>query len=153
MAIFAPLILAAWSIRSHWHDRIVRYWTAIGIVFFVWALGPHLRVFGYTTGMILPEPLVRFIPIAANARVPGRAMVVVSLAIAVLGAIAISRSRESSRRRWIGVGAMAVQLVAPIKQAYSLEMVYAFLAAVVFLLVSSIAALMVASRKIPAVRN
>jgi hypothetical protein len=32
-------------------------------------------------------------------------------------------------------------------------MVYAFLAAVVFLLVSSIVALIVASRKIPAVRN
>lgn len=52
-----------------------------------------------------------------------------------------------------GVGAVAVQLVAPIKQAYSLEMVYAFLAAVVFLLVLSIVALIVASRKIPAVRN
>ena len=104
----APLILAAWTVRRHWHDRIVRYWTAIGVVFFVWALGPHLRVFGYTTGMILPETLVRFIPIAANARVPGRAIVVVSLAIAVLGAIAISRSQEPSRRRWIGVGAMAL---------------------------------------------
>jgi len=52
-----------------------------------------------------------------------------------------------------GVGAFAVQLIAPIKQSYSLEMVYVFLAAVVFLLVSSIAALIVASRKIPAVRN
>jgi len=44
-------------------------------------------------------------------------------------------------------------LIAPIKQAYSLEMVYAFLAGIVFLLVMSIVVLMVASRKIPAVRN
>jgi hypothetical protein len=104
----APLILAAWTIRSHWHDRIVRYWTAIGVVFLVWALGPHLRVFGYTTGMILPQTLLRYIPIAANARVPGRAIVLVTLAVAVLSAIAISRSREPGRRRWIGVGAMAL---------------------------------------------
>ncbi len=104
----APLILAAWTVRRYWSDRIVRYWTAIGAVFFVWALGPHLRVFGYTTGMILPETLVRYIPIAANARIPGRAIVVVSLAMAVLGAIAISRSQEPSRRRWIGIAAMAL---------------------------------------------
>jgi hypothetical protein len=104
----APLILATWAIRIHWNDRSVRYWTAIGAVFLVWALGPHLRIFGYTTGMILPETVVRYIPIAANARIPGRAMVLVSLAVAVLSAIAISRSREPGRRRWIGVGAMAL---------------------------------------------
>ncbi len=52
-----------------------------------------------------------------------------------------------------GVGASAVQLIAPIKQAYSLEMVYVFLSAVVFLLVVSIAVLSVASRRIPSVRN
>ena len=104
----APLILAAWTIRSRWSDRAVRSWTAIGAVFFVWALGPHLRIFGFTTGMILPQTLLRYLPIAANARVPGRAIVVVSLAMAVLGAIAIARSQEPSRRRWIGVGTMAL---------------------------------------------
>ncbi len=52
-----------------------------------------------------------------------------------------------------GVGAWAVYLVAPIKQAYSIEMVYAFLAGVVFLLVTSIVVLIAASRKIPDVRN
>jgi hypothetical protein len=104
----APLILAAWTVRSHWNDRVVRWWTAIAAVFFVWALGPHLRLFGFTTGMILPETLVRYIPIAANARVPGRTMILVSLAVAVLSAIAISRSREPGRRRWFGVGAMGL---------------------------------------------
>jgi MFS family permease len=52
-----------------------------------------------------------------------------------------------------GVGACVVPLIAPIKQAYSLEMVYAFLAGVVFLLATSIVVLLVASRKIPEVRN
>jgi MFS family permease len=52
-----------------------------------------------------------------------------------------------------GVGAAAVQLVAPIKHAYSLETVYAVLAATVFLLVLSVVVLMLASRRIPEVRN
>jgi MFS family permease len=52
-----------------------------------------------------------------------------------------------------GIGASAVHFIAPVKQAYSLEMVYAFLAGVVFLLVMSIIVLIAASRKIPAVRN
>ncbi len=52
-----------------------------------------------------------------------------------------------------GVGSLVVPLIAPIKQAYSLEMVYAFLAGVVFLLVLTIATLWVASRKIPSMRN
>jgi hypothetical protein len=104
----APPILAAWVVRRHWRDRVVRYWAAMGAIFFIWALGPHLRVFGVTTGMILPQTLLRYVPIAANARIPGRAIVLVSLAIAVLGAIAIARSGEPGRRRWIGVAAMAV---------------------------------------------
>ena len=104
----APLILVVWALRSHWHDRTVRYWAAIGGVFFIWALGPHLRVLGASTGMILPQTLLRLVPIAANARVPGRAMIVVSLAAAVLGAIAIARSREPVRTRWIGIATMAL---------------------------------------------
>jgi len=107
----APLILAVWAIRRYWTDRTVRWWTAIAAVFFVWSLGPHLRLFGYTTAMILPQTFLRYIPIAANARVPGRAMVVVTLAVAVLGAIAIARSQERMRRRWIGVAAMALLIL------------------------------------------
>jgi hypothetical protein len=104
----APLVLVGWTLRSHWNDRTVRYWAAVGGLFFIWALGPHLRVLGASTGMILPQTLLRFVPIAANARVPGRAMIVVSLAVAVLGAIAIARSREPLRTRWIGIAAMAL---------------------------------------------
>jgi MFS family permease len=52
-----------------------------------------------------------------------------------------------------GVGASAVHVVGPIKSAYSLEMVYAFLAGLLFLLVVSVVVLMIASRRIPAIRN
>lgn len=52
-----------------------------------------------------------------------------------------------------GLGATAVQMVGPIKTAYSLEMVYVFLAGLVLLLILNVATMMVASRRVPAIRN
>ena len=52
-----------------------------------------------------------------------------------------------------GVGATAVYLVGKVKAAYSLEAVYVFLAAVAFLLVSSILGVIIASRKIHRIHN
>ena len=52
-----------------------------------------------------------------------------------------------------GVGATAVHLVGKVKTAYSLEAVYVFLAAVAFLLVSSILGVIIASRKIHRIQN
>ncbi len=52
-----------------------------------------------------------------------------------------------------GVGATAVHLVGKVKAAYSLEAVYVFLAAVAFLLVSSILGVIIASRKIHRIQN
>jgi len=75
---------------------MVRQWAAIGLVFFLWALGPHLMVFGVNTGMILPQALLRYVPVIANARVPGRAIVVAYLALAVLGAITAAEWRRGS---------------------------------------------------------
>jgi len=52
-----------------------------------------------------------------------------------------------------GLGSAAVQLIAPIKHAYSLEMVYVFLAGLVLLLVMCAAGFAVATRRVPAIRN
>ena len=41
--------------------------------------------------MILPQTLLRYIPIVSNARMPGRAMVGVYLALATLGALGVAR--------------------------------------------------------------
>jgi hypothetical protein len=76
----APLGLAIYAVRHQWRDPAVRRLLVIGLMFFTWALGPHLLVLGRNTGMILPQTLLRYIPIASNARMPGRAMVVVYLA-------------------------------------------------------------------------
>lgn len=103
-----PLLLAGHAIRAHWADAVVRTWTAVGAFFFVWALGPHLMVFGANTGMILPQTILRYVPIASNARVPGRAIVVTALAVAVLAAIAASRWKTSRRALGLAVAGVLV---------------------------------------------
>ncbi|NIM20671.1 MAG: MFS transporter [Candidatus Latescibacteria bacterium] len=52
-----------------------------------------------------------------------------------------------------GVGATVVYLIGAVKQAYSLEIVYMFLAGFAFLIVSSVVVLIVASRQLKHVRN
>jgi hypothetical protein len=68
-----------------------RLWGAVGVVFLVWALGPYLLVGGFDTGLKLPQILARFLPFVANARMPGRAIVVVFMALAVLVAAGLAR--------------------------------------------------------------
>jgi hypothetical protein len=108
-----------WSSRPDSRDRsnkrppspaIVRTWTAIGLAFLVWSLGSHLRVFGVNTGMPLPQVFFHYLPIVANARMPGRAIVMVYLALAVLAAIAITRCSQWRHPR-VYLGAAAVVLV------------------------------------------
>ncbi|MDR1990177.1 MAG: hypothetical protein LBQ09_08100 [Acidobacteriaceae bacterium] len=87
----APLVLAALIVkRTFRSDREVRLWCAIGGVFLVWALGPWLHIAGVNTGLVLPQNLLSFVPIISNARIPGRAMVMVSLAVAMLCAKAVT---------------------------------------------------------------
>jgi hypothetical protein len=64
-------------------------------VFLILALGPFLRVGGADTALPLPYAALRYVPGFSNARIPGRAAVMVDLAAAMLVAFAL---RE--RRRW-----------------------------------------------------
>jgi hypothetical protein len=87
-------------------DAQVYLW--IAGVFFIWSLGPYLRVFGANTAFMLPQTFVRFVPGLGNARIPGRAIVVVQLMIAVLGAMAITSLGRSPRGIAIAVAAVVV---------------------------------------------
>jgi hypothetical protein len=74
--------------RGRWFDtEEARRWKAVLIVFAVWALGPFLTVAGFDTALPLPQALARFVPLVDNARMPGRAMVGVYLALSVLMAL------------------------------------------------------------------
>src|SRR5262245_783281 len=96
------LSLAAIALMLARRDRAVRLWTVCGAVFLVWALGPRLVAFGRDTHVLLPVILIRYVPIVSNARIPGRAMIVVYLALAMLCAAGISEVRRR------GAGAMAL---------------------------------------------
>lgn len=105
-------ILTIWALRRLWAQAAVRCWAVIGGAFFLWALGPHLTVFGVNTGMILPQALLRYLPILSNARIPGRAMVVVYLAVAILSAFALADLRRRSQwRSVLAGGALAAVLI------------------------------------------
>jgi hypothetical protein len=104
----APLLLFAWTVRHRGSRPGVRRYLWMAGLFFVWALGPYLRVFGSNTAFMLPQTLLRFVPLVANARIPGRAFVVVQLMIALIAAEGIVLMRGSSRGRLLAFAALVV---------------------------------------------
>jgi hypothetical protein len=106
----APLVLAALVVRRSPRDRESRIWLAITVCAFVWSLGPWLQLGGFNTGLLLPQNLAAHIPLISNARMPGRAMVIVYLGIAMLGAMAIARLPRS-RQALALVAALAATTV------------------------------------------
>ena len=95
----APLLLFALALARLRSNREARVYFWITALFFVWSLGPYLRVFGFNTGFMLPQTLLRFIPVVSNARIPGRAFVVVVLMVAMLGAMTIAHLRRTHGSR------------------------------------------------------
>ena len=75
-----------------------------------WALGPWLIAFGRQTPLMLPAMVVRYVPIVANARIPGRAMVVVYLALAMLAAIGAAWLSSRQRPARIAAGCLVLLL-------------------------------------------
>jgi hypothetical protein len=99
-----PLILAIGA-----RGPVARAWRAVAAVFSIWALGPFLVVGHFDTGLKLPAILLRFVPLVANARMPGRAVVMVYAAIAVLVAVRLADSRRlrSGVVQWLLVALVA----------------------------------------------
>ena len=117
-----PLLLLFFARRAGRAIEEVRIWRVVAIVFLAWALGPFLVVAGFDTGLKLPEILARFVPFVANARMPGRAMVVVFMAIGLLIAAGLaggSRAPAWLRRpvvQWLIVALVAFEYwAAPIR--------------------------------------
>ncbi|MCU1383488.1 MAG: hypothetical protein JWL71_2185 [Acidobacteria bacterium] len=84
-----------------------RAWWIVAIAFAVFALGPFLTIAGVDTGLKLPEILLRYVPFAANARMPGRAMVGVYMAAGMLAARCLANANGRLRSpavQWLLVG-------------------------------------------------
>lgn len=107
---WVPLVLAASAWRGRRDAPAVREWGVVFAVFAVMALGPYLMVFGRNTGLLLPAAALRLIPIVNNARIPGRALLVVAVAAAVLSAFAF-RSWWA-RSKFIAGGLVGALIVA-----------------------------------------
>ncbi len=87
---FVPLIVLMIG-RGKWGDKEeARRWKFVVAMFALWALGPFLTVAGFDVGLPLPQALARFVPVVENARMPGRAMVCVYLALGVLMALRLA---------------------------------------------------------------
>lgn len=104
-----PAFLLWWAWKTNETRQAARPWFLTGVVFLVWSLGPFLSVLGKNVGLVLPQTFMRFIPIIENARMPGRAIVIVYLALAVISAIAVARI--TLRRTRVGVAAGLMGLV------------------------------------------
>ena len=106
-----PLVLLA-TTRFTAESTELRVWRVVALAFLVWSLGPFLVVGGFDTGLKLPEILLRFVPLVANARMPGRAMVGVYMAIAVILAMHTSASSgrfRSTTLQWLAIGLIAFE--------------------------------------------
>lgn len=106
--------------RGKWFDGDeARRWKVVLIVFVIWALGPFLTVAGFDMGLPLPQALARFVPLVENARMPGRAMVCVYLALGVLMALRLAGLKPRATET-----AMATS-DAPVAQGFSPGFVWA----------------------------
>jgi hypothetical protein len=113
----APLLLAAWAIRSRALRQGLRGWPLVGAVFSILALGPHLKILGMNTGMPLPFAVLRYLPVISNARIPGRAIVVTYLVLALLVAAGLAELRRKTAR--VGTVVTAVVSLAVIADFFA----------------------------------
>jgi hypothetical protein len=103
------LLFAASRLRA---QAEVRRWLVLIALFLVWALGPYLMVFGANSGFILPQTLLRFVPLLANARMPGRAFVMVVLGVAMIVACVLASLATNPRRRRMLIAFAALLILA-----------------------------------------
>jgi hypothetical protein len=90
----------------------LRIWRAVGAGFAIWALGPILTIGGFDTGLKLPAILLRYVPFVANARMPGRAIVGLFMALAVLAGVELGSGRRWLRTalaQWLIIAIVAVE--------------------------------------------
>jgi hypothetical protein len=107
IGIVTPLLLIL-TRAGRVNRRERRCWWSVAAVFAVLAFGPLLKIGGFDTGVRLPAILLRYVPLVADARMPGRGMVGVFLALGVLIGLGLSRSRGLLATPGVQVAAIAL---------------------------------------------
>jgi hypothetical protein len=95
----APMVLTVLALRSKTSRTHATAWLLTGFLALLWALGPHLFVLGQNSGLILPNAILRYVPLLSNARVPGRALVLTYLGLSLVSAMCLA----ALRRRGLGL--------------------------------------------------
>lgn len=104
----APLLLLASGAREIRRNDELRRWTLLGGAALVWALGPQLTVFGVKTGLVLPQAFLRYLPVLSDVRMPGRSIVLVYLAAAILIGAGVAMLHASRHRRLAAVAPFCI---------------------------------------------
>ena len=91
IGIVPLIVLGIFAATAKERDAAARPWWSVALFFLIWATGAYLLVGGLDTGLPMPQTLARFVPILSNARIPGRAIIMVQLAAAILCARAVTR--------------------------------------------------------------
>ncbi len=107
-----PVLLLWRSFARSEQPADVRLWRIVAAAFVLWALGPTLTIAGFDTGLKLPEILLRYVPFVANARIPGRAMIGVFLALALLAGTELAAApawRRSALVQWLLIAVIAFE--------------------------------------------
>ena len=119
----SAVVLAAVGLAAWRTNPAVRFWAVTGAVFALWSLGPWLVVAGHRTPLLLPQFAARYLPIVSNARIPGRAIIVVYLALGLIAAAGFERlaSRGGRRRAlaWVLAIACVIELVPVTPEMYT----------------------------------
>ena len=119
-----PIVALAVLAAARWHGwRAPVLWTTAGVTFLLLALGPFVRIGGFNTAVPGPWALLRYVPGIELARTPTRMVVMVTVALAVLFALALRALRERYPTRrgvlaW-GVGAALVFELLPAPRTLS----------------------------------
>ncbi len=101
------LLVTAWTLG--W--RPPRWWAGLAVCFGLLALGPFIHIAGTNTYIPGPWAVLRYVPLIGMARAPGRFAVVMTLALAVLFALALTwLGHRSPRRRRLLLVTMGVLL-------------------------------------------
>jgi hypothetical protein len=110
--VSVPLVAIALIAVACWRGwRPPRVWTAIAVTFLLLACGPFLHIAGANTYVPGPWAFFRYVPIVGLARSPARFAVVLTLALAVLFALALRWIAAERRTRRAMVAAVAALLV------------------------------------------
>jgi hypothetical protein len=95
----SPLFLAAVAIAYRRKSPLrtsIRFWSLIFGFFAVMSLGPYLHAFSIDVPGFLPFRLLQEVPLIGERRIPGRMIVVGTLALGVLGTIGVSTMAKRS---------------------------------------------------------